>query len=244
MTTPSDDVPLILVGTHHKTGTAWMKRLFEGFCTALGERLHGGPQHQMPPDTRVFFQTHSRFDFAALGRPYRGLHLIRDPRDVLISGARYHARASESWLHVRHRRFLGLTYQEAIRRTRSLGDAVLFEMHNAGAHTIREMLAWDRSRPEFFEAKYEDLVEDRELVLFRRLLRFLGYDEAVLPILEEIIRKRSLFGGQAKISEHVSDGRPRQWREVFDARLRRRFDERFGDALERLGYEPGEEWRT
>ena len=242
MTRPRDTVPLILVGTHHKTGTAWMLQLFEGFCTALGERLHGGPQDRLPPGTRVFFQSHSRFDFATLGRPYRGLHLIRDPRDVLISGARYHARASEPWLHERRRRFWGLTYQEAIRRRREIGDAVLFEMDHAGAHTIREMLAWDRDRPEFFEAKYEDLVEDRDLVLFRRLLLFLGYDAAVLPTLEAIIRERSLFGGQVSDPAHVSDGRPRQWREVFDARLRRCFRARFGDALERLGYDPGEEW--
>jgi hypothetical protein len=243
MTTPGDTVPLILVGTHHKTGTKWMLRLFEDFCAALGEGFHGGPQDRMPAATRVFFQDHSRFDFAALGRPYRGLHLVRDPRDVLISGARYHARASESWLHERRLRFWGSTYQEAIRRRRSLRDAVLFEMDHAGAHTIREMLAWDRTRPEFFEARYEDLVEDGDLSLFRRLLLFLGYDEDVLPTLEDIIRERSLFGGRVSDPAHVSDGRPRQWREVFDERLRRQFHQRFGDALERLGYEPGDEWQ-
>jgi len=42
---------------------------------------------------------------------------------------------------------------------------------------------------------------------------------------------------------HVSDGRPHQWREVFDERLHRRFHDRFGDALERLGHDPGDEWR-
>jgi hypothetical protein len=241
--TTAETLPLILVGTHHKTGTKWMLQLFEGFCAALGERLHSGPQGQLPPATRVFFQDHSRFDFTTLGRPDPGLHLIRDPRDVLISGARYHARASEPWLHQRRRRFWGLTYQEAIRWRRSLGDAVLFEMDHAGGHTIRQMLEWDQTRPEFFEAKYEDLVEDRDLSLFRRLLLFLGYDADRLPILEAIIRKRSLFGGTVSDPMHVSDGRPQQWREVFDDRLRRRFHERFGDALERLGYDPGDEWR-
>jgi hypothetical protein len=244
VTTTCDTYPLILVGTHHKTGTKWMLQLFEGFCAALGDRLYVGPQDRLPPATRVFFQHHSRFDLAVLGGPYRGLHVIRDPRDVLISGARYHARASEPWLHRRHRRFWGLTYQEAIRWRRTLADAVLFEMDHAGAHTIREMLAWDRTRPEFFEAKYEDLVADRDLSLFRRLLPFLGYDAEQLPILEGIVRERSLFGGRVSDPMHVSDGRPQQWREVFDERLRRRFRERFGDALERLGYEAGDGWRT
>lgn len=191
-----------------------------------------------------FFNDHSRFDLATLGRPYRGLHLIRDPRDVLISGARYHARASESWLHERRLCFWGLTYQEAIRRRRSVGEAVLFEMEHAGAQTIREMLEWDRTRPEFFEAKYEDLIGDQDLSLFRRILLFLGYDADVLPTLEGIIRERSLFGGRVNDPSHVSDGRAHQWREVFDERLKRRFCERFGDALERLGYEADDEWRT
>lgn len=247
--TPSDVVnspdrpPLILVGTHHKTGTKWMLSLFEGFCDALGDRLHGGTQQALPPSARVFFQDHSRFDFASLGRAHRGLHVIRDPRDVLISGARYHARSAESWLHQRRLGLWGRTYQEAIRRRRSLRDAVAFEMDHAGGATIREMLAWDRGRPEFFEAKYEDLVGDRDFSLFRRILSFLGYEPADLPVLERIVRERSLFfGGRVDDPSHVSDGRPEQWRGVFDDRLRRRFLARFGDALERLGYRADGEW--
>lgn len=244
VTTSPDRQDLILVGTHHKTGTTWMLSLFEGFCAALGDRLHGGPQAELPRSARVFFQDHSRFDFASLDRAYRGLHVIRDPRDVLISGARYHARSAESWLHRRNWRLFGLTYQEAIRRRRSLCDAVAFEMDHAGGATIREMLAWDRTRPEFFEAKYEDLIVDRELTLFRRILSFLGYDPAVVPVLERIVRERSMyFGGRVADPTHVSDGRPEQWREVFDDRLRRRFFSRFGDALNRLGYETDDLWR-
>lgn len=66
----------------------------------------------------------------------------------------------------------------------------------------------------------------------------------MVPTLETIIRDQSLFGGQVVHSAHVSDGRLRHWREVFEARLRRRFNEQSGDALERLGEEPHEEWRT
>ena len=161
LNTRRDGRPLILVGTHHKTGTVWMRRLFEGFCAVLGERLHSGRQQDLPRSAHVFLQNHSRFDVAALGRSYRGLHVIRDPRDVLISAARYHARASESWLHVRRLRFWGLTYQEVIRRKRSLHEAILFEMDHAGRNAICEMLVWDRTRAEFCTAKYEDLIEDQ-----------------------------------------------------------------------------------
>lgn len=234
---------LILVGTHHKTGTKWMLSVFEGISQALGERLHGGRQEDLPPDARVFFQDHSRFDFSGIPRGFRGLHVVRDPRDVLLSGARYHARSAEPWLHVRRLRHWGLTYQQAIRRRRGLADAIRFEMDHEGGATVREMLAWDRTRPEFFEAKYEDLVGDGDLVLFRQILLFLGYRAEDLPILERIVREKSLFGGLVRDPGHVSDGRAGQWREIYDERLRQDFVDRFGDALDRLGYDADDSWR-
>lgn len=233
---PTPPPPLILVGTHHKTGSKWMRSLFDGFCSAVGERMHAGRQEDLPADARVWFEDHSRFALDRLGRPFRGLHVVRDPRDVLISGARYHARADEPWLLVRRWRFRGLTYREAIRRRKSFADAVLFEMDHAGGETIRDMLAWNRTHPDFLEVRYEDLVEDDDLALFRRILRFLGFAAAELPILEPIVRERSLFGGRVHDPAHVSDGRAGQWREVFDDRLHRAFADRFGDALGRLGY--------
>jgi len=234
--------PLVLVGTHHKTGTVWMQKLFSQFCNHLGERFYEGEQAALPADAGVFLQWHSRFQPADLGRAYRGLHLIRDPRDVLISGAHYHRSSKEAWLHVRKLKFRGLTYQEAIGRRRTLAEAIVFEMKHVGGHTIREMLAWNRADPCFREVTYESLASVDGLDQLMGLLRFLGYPDPALPQLRLIAQDASIFHAGATTSGHARDGRPRQWPEVFDHHLKDRFIAYFGDALIQLGYENSHDW--
>lgn len=63
---------------------------------------------------------------------YRGLHLIRDPRDVILSGMHYHLRAPEKWLHDPEPDYGGLSYQEKLNSLD--GDGRLFlEMERLGA---------------------------------------------------------------------------------------------------------------
>jgi hypothetical protein len=78
--------------------------------------------------------------------------LIRDPRDVIVSGCFYHQSAEEAWLQVPQRRLGGLSYQEKLRSYASFDDQLLFEMENPGVHTIRQMLEWGYSNPLFWES--------------------------------------------------------------------------------------------
>lgn len=235
---------LQLVGTHHKTGSAWMTDVFRQICEYRGTLFFSGWQRDAPASCVVIFEDHSKFDLAALAVPFRGLHMIRDPRDVIISGAFYHRHAAEKWLHRRQWRFGLKSYQTAINACPTEEEALLFEMENAASHTIREMLNWDYTNPRFFEVRYEDLVQDRSLEIFRRIFIFLGYEEAELPSLLEIARQNSLFSGCRK-PHHVRSGKVAQWKEHFTPALRARFVELFGDALERLGYEAeGSKWMS
>jgi hypothetical protein len=232
----------VLVGTHHKTGSAWMRAVFGLACEAAGETMHCGPQRELPAECAVFLEDHSEFDLRALRRPYRGLHLIRDPRDIIVSGAFYHRTSTEAWLLEPARRFQGRTYQQAIRAFATDEEAFLFEMEWAGGQTIRDMLAWDYGNPRFIEARYEDLVQDEELEWFRRVFEFLGYQGERLEGMLRIAHENSLFSGKVASSGHVRSGRPRQWQGHFTPALGRRFLRLFGDALVRLGYEADDSW--
>ncbi|WP_254952603.1 hypothetical protein [Cyanobium sp. Cruz-8H5] len=196
----------------------------------------------MPADAHVFLQDHSRFVFSDLPRPYRGLHLIRDPRDVLISGAHYHGRSGEAWLHVRQARLLGRSYQQAIRGCRSLADAIAFEMRHEGGRTIREMLSWTYSNPLILEVKYEAIAGGEGMKCMADIFSFLGYSQDALPELLAIVRGVSIFRGGADCLGHVRDGRAKQWAQVFDERLKALFIGCFDDALIRLGYEVNHDW--
>lgn len=214
-----------------------MENLFMAICDAYSLTYVSGQQCHLPRRFDVFFQDHSEFDFTSLAKAYRGLHLIRDPRDVIVSGAFYHQHSTEAWLHKPMAYLNGQTYQQALNRCSTLEDKLLFEMEYAGRHTIAEMLAWDYANPQFFEVKYEDLIVDVELRLFREIFLFLGFSEDQMDTLLEIAHAHSLFSGLNNDPSHVRSGQPQQWPTYFNATLKNRFDELFGDALIRLGYE-------
>ena len=88
---PSHD---LLVGTHHKTGTVWMQKIFRDLAVRLGmeyrARKAASPSNRAENAGSIFFSDDSVFSEDALAGRFSGLHLIRDPRDIIISGAYYH----------------------------------------------------------------------------------------------------------------------------------------------------------
>lgn len=86
----------ILIGTHHKTGTVWLLSIFKKICYSYSLNFYNGLQSNLPEQFDVFFQTHSKFDLDSFDDEFRGIHLIRDPRDVVISGSFYHQKAIEA----------------------------------------------------------------------------------------------------------------------------------------------------
>jgi hypothetical protein len=232
----------VLVGTHHKGGTVWMKDIFSAVCAHLSLDFYGGEQRHLPRRYDVFLQDHSRFRLSRLVGPHRGLHLIRDPRDLIISGVFYHERCTnERWLTDPDPRFQGRSYQQTLAGLPSLEEKIRFEMLHCAGSTIRDMLAWEYGHPMFYEAKYEDLIEDVEMRRFREIFTFLGYPEDRMNELVQIAFDGSLFSN-GMTSGHVRSGQPRQWPSYFTKSLHRQFLEHFGDALIRLGYEQNDQW--
>lgn len=232
----------ILVGTHHKAGTMWMFKIFAGVCKRFGWELRRRESGQIPAQFDVFFDSHSNFGPARRQWNYRGLHMVRDPRDVIVSGCFYHQKSHEAWLHEGRPELGGLSYQQKINSYESLDDRILFEMEHAGMFSVQEMLAWDYNDASFFEVKYEDLMADSDLQLFHQVYSFLGFPGQNIPRMLEISYRNCLFSGRLKNSTHIRSGKARQWEKHFAAAHRARFLELFGDALQRLGYEDNDDW--
>ena len=232
----------VVIGTHHKTGTVWLKKIFRMISSKYGLYLYSGEQQDIPDQCHIFFQSHSRIDFGQLDDDYRGVHMIRDPRDRIISGCFYHQKSHEPWLHQPHEEFGGLTYQQKINSFSSFEEKLIFEMENAGTNGTQEMLSWDYENPQILEIKYEDLVVDEELFLFHKMFNFLGFHGSVIPDLLQIAHDNSLFSGKIKNSIHVRSGATSQWPEYFNLEIRERFEKQFPGALVRLGYESDDSW--
>ncbi|MGC1306605.1 MAG: sulfotransferase domain-containing protein [Phormidesmis sp.] len=169
---------------------------------------------------------------------------MRDPRDIVISGCFYHLDAAEDWLHVPRAGFGGLSYQDKMRSLPSLNERILFEMENQAYHTIKCIDSWNYQHQNFIEAKWEDLIEDKDLKLFEVMFKFLGFKEGVIDSLLEIAWRNSLFSNEIERNTlHVRSGKIGQWKTLYMPEHSARFKSLFGDILVRLGYEEdNEQW--
>jgi len=244
---------LAIIATHHKTGTVWMNRIFRRIAKALGVRFAAvrasiglSPESAIVPS--ILFNDHSNFVKCGwlLEDPRcRIFHVIRDPRDVILSAAHYHRTAGESWLHKRKSAFRGLSYQEQLNGLPDDQSRYLFEMRNSAGRVITDMRQWRYGMPNTIECKYEDLIIDIELELFDKVLRHLGLLSDDPETCYAIVRNNSLFGELGKKEvRHVHSGQARQWQRLFNSELAVEFLALFGDVLIRLGYESDDSWVT
>ena len=222
----------VLIGSHHKTGSVWLCSVFEQFARrtdAAFVHLHRGTLSAGRRRT-ISFDHHSVFkDIEREGT--RGLHMIRDPRDVVVSSMHYHRRSQEPWLHVP--KFDGLTYQEKI-NTYDDTDAMLFEIDNAAGKNIADMCAFDDGDT-FRTVKFEEMATDTTLERWHDALLWLGFVGLDLVVAIDVVYANSLFGAKGTSAHMRGDGGTK-WQREMPERVLARFEERFPDAVATLGY--------
>jgi hypothetical protein len=239
-----------VIATHHKTGTAWMSMVFRAIAEKLAIRFAETTEENFPtpeslPLPAIVFDDHSAFknhQWMLADPEIRILHVIRDPRDVIISGMHYHRSADESWLRKPKEEFGGLTYQQKLNSFGNDIDRYSFEMDQSGGETITELINWDYTLPQSLEYKYEDLIEDSDMILFTKAAIHLGFEPHELEECRRQYWDQSLFGKKRSGGQHIRSGKTEQWRHVFDATLAAKFVTNFGTVLQELGYETDDSW--
>ena len=135
-----------------------------------GERLIAYLQDK-EIDFAVFLNTAARHVEALQSIPFRGFHVIRDPRDIIVSAYFSHRNShpTEGLPHLaEHRRRLQEVSKE---------EGLLLEM-DFSAQELRDMGEWSYGHPDILEVKMEELTA-RPYEGFLQIFEFLGLlDEA------------------------------------------------------------------
>ena len=259
--------PQLLVFSYHKSGTSLFLHVMTKVSDRLGLTLanHYGLVDRLDLEPDVILLPHSLLR-APLDRPYRAIRLIRDPRDIWVSGYLYHLRCDEGWCRntdldptppigwpqidysVAHwpedwkRRYLerlnGQSYQQNL-VDRSLADGLEFELDGYTGCTMATMRQWKLNGADTLDVRLEALMDDFDGVMLRIFDHF-GFTAAQSQAALEVARSEDV----RRMDDAAMSARPQihsrklsKWRDILPAAQLVRFEARHGDLIRELGYE-------
>lgn len=171
---------------------------------------------------------------------------IRDPRDLLVSGYFYHRRAAESWCdlvnpvdqdwQVVNGKVpdcipAGLSFSQYLNKAPQ-EQGLLAELEFRENH-FDGMMQWsDDPRVSLFH--YEEMIGN-EAATYDRMFEFYGFPGFARVVGRHYAQRYSAARQQAK-SGHIRNASSGQWRDYFTPKLKQRFDQRYGELIDKLGY--------
>jgi hypothetical protein len=242
---------LIAYFGHHKCGTQWIKGIARDVSEVIGRTvvIHPGPATvgsdlaasiPDPASTFLCYLNAERRHVNPL-EGLRGFHIVRDPRDVIVS-------AYFSHLHS-HSDFGDLArYREQL-RSLDKHEGLLLEMERR-RNQFDMMRRWDNSRDDILELRMEDLTTDAHRAI-PRILSFLGLgddhrldERTVAAIVErnEFSIKAGRPPGIEDVTSHYRKGVAGDWVEHFTEAHVAYFKAHYNDLLLKLGYETTADW--
>lgn len=164
----------IVHASYHKMGSMWVAKVLQAVSKTYGLSFRQVNEAQeLDPNCDISAVNHSDI-IQGLELDIRGSHMVRDLRDVVVSGYFYHLWTDEAWAHVPNARFNGVGYQEHLRSLdQDHGLLAEIQFLSRYAHS-RKIWEWDFTDSGYLEIKYEDLFADQENG-FRRLFTHYGF---------------------------------------------------------------------
>jgi hypothetical protein len=267
---------------HHKCGSTWIEAICGDVCVETGHRLEivfrqqdlGGERladHLRRTGTEFLAYANASYDEVAALPAFKGFHVVRDPRDVVVSAyfSHLHSHPTRDWPEL-------VDYRKRLQSC-DLHEGLLLEI-DFRAEQFAEMMSWPDEAPNVLQLRYEDLIaseyksfvtvfrhlellDERHLDLkaratnmFHRFVarvggRSLGRRgvpvERLLGIVWEHDFEKKSGGrkvGEEDVRSHFRKGQAGDWINYFQPEHRRRFHERYGPLLRKYGYERDDRW--
>ncbi|HEX5048248.1 MAG TPA: sulfotransferase domain-containing protein [Gammaproteobacteria bacterium] len=250
----------VLVVGYPKSGNTWLTRLtaellgspVKGFWKEPRNNDVAIEGHGRESDIEVFKGHHS---YGAMRRDFSladVVYVVRDVRDVAISGARFFSFKPPSWLgKVTHstRRLLPAVRREWLESVRTCRMILTLADGNRDVSPWCAQ-AWDEHIYAYLDAgacviRYEDLLASPEREC-RKLLAHFGVERSAAQIRHAIAnqsfkaaKQRFVEQGDERRAAFLREGRAGAWWHELSAAQQQFCRERFGEMLGRLGYPTG-----
>ncbi len=258
--------PQFIIFTYHKAGTSLFANLTEKLAASLGLRVavHYGQVWHVDPHADIVRLPHGLLGLR-LDRRFRAIRVIRDPRDIWVSGYLYHRHCREFWcvntdfdptapigppqvdFSFQHRperwkrrylqRLHGRSYQQNL-LDRSLSDGLAFELENFTSATLDAMRAWWLDDPAVLTVRLEDIVHDFDGMMLT-IFRHWGATETECAAALDVARTEDI----GRMSDAAIGERPQihgrtlsKWRTILSQSQVAQFERLHGDLITALGY--------
>lgn len=258
---PQDGWPILLGISFPKSGTHLLDQILLGFSRVapFARRLHSfyaeyegaSGLKRTPQQALTWLDSLRPRDVASahlFARPqvvervtssaFVPYFIFRDPRDVAVSHVFYITEMEPR--HVHHDYYRSLTSFEERLNVSILGrpdsDA---EFPNL-ADRFAPYLDW-LDRPQVMKIRFEDLVNDRRIILAQIAEHFLQRVETVQTPRELLLETLEVSINPKK-SPTFRSGRTGEWKKYFTPEHKRLFKDVAGDLLIHLGYESNNDW--
>ncbi len=259
--------PQLIVFSYHKSGTSLLLHVMTKVCDRLGLTLSNqfGLVEGLGDQPDVVLLPHSLLR-APLDRPYRAIRMIRDPRDIWVSGYLYHRHSDEEWcintdfdltppigwprvdhsfMHLPEawkrgyfERLQGQSYQRNL-LDRSQAEGLQFELEGYTGCTLTAMREWALNGADALDVKLEDVSADFDGSMARIFDQF-GFDAEQSRVALEVARSEDVN----RMDEADIASRPQihsrvisKWRAVLSPEQVGCFEALYGDLILGLGYE-------
>ena len=227
---------MIIHACHHKTGTVWFNRILSEFCSATQKSYHFS---EAVPSSKfdICLAHHSRITESVLDETTRMTHMIRDPREMVVSGYLHHKRSDEAWLQQPMKELGNRSYQQTLNAV-DQDEGLKLEIERMSRTSAKDMLDWDYTQDQCLELKFEH-VRDNPETWFSMIAEHYKLAASEATLFVTIALKHCMKHNPDLVNHrHVtSNGSEPRWPQYLTGSIWGFYTTMLGDCAGQLGYD-------
>lgn len=246
----------IYIFCHHRGGSRFLSKIFGEIAYRNNwtyQEKYGLVESVCEPTNVVIF-AHSLLRPKILTPPFKGIRIVRDLRDTIVSGYLYHKRCRELWcIHTNHsmespimfpdvpyilehypetykinyiKNLKGKSYQENL-LMRDQIEGLRFEMYNYGLWTFKALEHWKETNASIKQIDFEKLIK-KPRETFQEIFSHLNLNSQTAEEALRVVDRyhfNQMSKAQVESDLHISSRSVTRWKNFFDDQLLDEFNQ-------------------